>query len=146
MNIVIDTNIWISFLIGKVLKKLKELIFEEKVTILTSHEQIEELITVLKRRKFKKYFSNNDIEEILYLVYKICQVVEIKEKVSVCRDKKDNFILDIAINGGADYIITGDYDLLALNPYRGIKIISFSEFEKINLSFNLQPNKLYQRD
>lgn len=131
MKIVIDTNIWISFLIGKTLKKLKDLIFEEKVIILTSEEQIEEVIAVLQRNKFKKYFNNNDIEELLYLIYKTCKIVDIKERVNICRDKKDNFILDIAINGKADYIVTGDKDLLILSSFRGTKIITFSEYDNI---------------
>ncbi len=62
MKIVIDTNLWISFLIGKILKGLKDLIFDKRITILTSDEHLEELFSVLKRPKFKKYFTHEDIE------------------------------------------------------------------------------------
>jgi hypothetical protein len=131
VKIVIDTNVWISFLIGKILGNLKNYILDEKIRVITSEEQIEELVSVLRRPKFKEYFTESDIEELLFLVYKTCQFVEIKENVNDCRDKRDNFILEIAINGEADYIITGDQDLMVLNPYRGTRILSFHDFEDI---------------
>ncbi|MBA7530017.1 hypothetical protein ES705_22220 [subsurface metagenome] len=129
MKIVIDTNLWISFLIGKILKGLKDSIFDKRITILTSDEHLEELFSVLKRPKFKKYFTHEDIEKLSYLLDKTGVVVEIQDKVEVCRDRKDNFLIDIAINGGADFIITGDDDLLVLNPFRGISIVKVKEFE-----------------
>lgn len=131
MKIVIDTNIWISFLIGKILGNLKNYIFDGKIQIITSEEQIEEIVSVLRRPKFKEYFTESDIEELLFLVYKTYQFVEIKENVNDCRDKRDNFILEIAINSEADYIITGDQDLMVLNPYRGTQILSFHDFEDV---------------
>jgi len=54
VKIVIDTNIWISFLIGKILKNLKEHIFNEKIEIITSEEQIKEILTVLRRIFYRK--------------------------------------------------------------------------------------------
>ncbi len=57
-------------------------------------------------------------------------MVEIVEKVRVCRDPKDDKILDLAINGQATYIVSGDKDLLVLNPFRGVKIVSAEEFLK----------------
>jgi hypothetical protein len=128
---VIDTNIWISFLIGKLLSGLDNYIVDGFLEVVLSDEQLEEITTVLRRPKFRRYFSTNDIEELLSLIYKSVQIVEVHHTIKDCRDEKDNFILETAIHGGADYIVTGDKDLLALNPYRDKTIIGFREFEGI---------------
>jgi hypothetical protein len=128
---VIDTNIWISFLIGKLLAGLDDYILDGLLEVVISDEQLEEITNVLSRPKFRKHFSIDDIEEFLSLLYKSAQIVEVHHTIKDCRDEKDNFILETAIRGKADYIVTGDKDLLVLNPYRGKKIIGFREFEGI---------------
>lgn len=62
---------------------------------------------------------------------KITITVETKHEITDCRDIKDNFILEMAVNGKVDYIITGDKDLLIMSPYKGINIITYKEFEDI---------------
>jgi uncharacterized protein len=128
---VIDTNIWISFLIGKLLAGLDDYILDGLLEVVTSDEQLEEITTVLKRPKFRRHFSTDDIEEFLSLLYKSARIVELHHTIKDCRDEKDNFLLETAIRSKADYIVTGDKDLLVLNPYRGRKIIGFKEFEGI---------------
>ena len=132
IKIVIDTNIWVSFLIGKALSGLEGLLLK-KVKVMTSDEQINEIISVLKRPKFKKYFSDDDIIELLTILFKVSEAVIIEHTIHDCRDEKDNFILETALKGNADIIITGDKDLLDLNPYKGIKIINYREFESLIL-------------
>ena len=131
MKAVIDTNIWISFLIGKLLAGLDDYILDGLFEVVISDEQLEEITTVLRRSKFRKHFSADDIDELLSLLYKSVRIVTIHHTITDCRDAKDNFILETAIRGLADYIITGGKDLLVLNPYRGKKIIGFREFEDI---------------
>lgn len=131
MKAVIDTNIWISFLIGKLLAGLDDYILDGLLEVVVSDEQIEEITTVLRRPKFRKQFSADDIEEFLSLICKTAVIVEVHHSIKDCRDEKDNFILETAIRGRTDYIVTGDKDLLVLNPYRGKKIIGFREFENI---------------
>ena len=131
MKAVIDTNIWISFLIGKLLSGLDDYILDGLLEVVISDEQLEEIATVLRRPKFRQYFSADDIEEFLALLYKSARIVELQHTIKDCRDEKDNFLLETAIRGKADYIVTGDRDLLVLNPYRGKEIIGFKEFEGI---------------
>jgi uncharacterized protein len=128
---VIDTNIWVSFLIGKLLAGLDDYILDGLLEVVISDEQLEEIATVLRRPKFRKHFSSDDIEEFLSLIYKTSVIVDIHYAIKDCRDDKDNFILETAIRGRVDYIVTGDKDLLVMNPYRGRKIIEFREFENI---------------
>jgi len=118
---VIDTNIWISFLIGKLLAGLNDYILAGPLDVVISDEQLDEITTVLRRPKFRKHFSTDDIEEFLSLIYKTAVIVEVHHTIKDCRDEKDNFILETALRGKADYIVTGDKDLLVLNPFRGKK-------------------------
>jgi putative PIN family toxin of toxin-antitoxin system len=128
---VIDTNIWISFLISNLLKGFDALILSGKIAIITSEEQLNEIIEVLHRPKFRKHISEDDISEFLAILYKTAKIVKTGNEIKDCRDMKDNFILEIAMAGNASVIVTGDKDLLELNPYRGKKIVTPKEFELI---------------
>lgn len=128
IRVVIDTNVWIGFLIGKTLSGLSQAIITDEVRILFSEELFDELLEVLQRPKFKKYFSHKDITELISLLSLKTEQVEITEHFHDCRDLKDNFLLDLCISGNADYLITGDDDLLVLNPFRGIQIVNYRSF------------------
>ena len=130
IRVVVDTNIWIGFLIGKALSGLSEAL-NDRIRILFSEELFDELVEVLQRPKFKKYFSQNDIMELISLIHLKTERIEIKERFEDCRDPKDNFLLDLCVSGDADYLITGDDDLLALNPFRGVEIINYRNFREI---------------
>ncbi len=131
IRVVIDTNIWIGFLIGKILSGLSEAIINNKIRILFSEELFDELVEVLQQPKFKKYFSQNDIAEMISLIHLKTDRIEIKEQFEECRDPKDNFLLDLCISGKADYLITGDNDLLVMNPFHGVEIVNYRQFREI---------------
>ena len=131
MRVVFDTNIWISYLIGKTLKELDDVILNKKITILFSDELLDEFITVLRRPKFHKYFSEEQIQELISILSLRIESIEINQKFNDCRDKKDNFLLDLCVSGRADYLITGDNDLLELNPFHGTHIIDIKSFQKL---------------
>ncbi len=131
IRLVIDTNIWIGFLIGKTLSGLSEALINDKIRVLFSEELFEELVEVLQRPKFKKYFSQHDISELISLIHLKTELIEIRERFDVCRDPKDNFLLELCVSGNADYLLTGDDDLLVLNPFRDVKIISYRNFREI---------------
>ena len=109
-----DTNIWISFLIGKELSGLDALLVARKAVVLFSDQLFEELLEVLHRPKFQRYFSPADIRELIELVNQCSEWVEVVHSCDACRDGKDNFLLDLCLSGSADYLITGDGDLLDL--------------------------------
>ncbi len=83
---------------------------------------------MLARKRFDKYISED--ERMLFLEALTREVVpiEIIEAVSECRDVKDNKFLEVAVNGDADCIVSGDGDLLVLNPFRGIPILIPKDF------------------
>ncbi|OGU56803.1 MAG: putative toxin-antitoxin system toxin component, PIN family [Ignavibacteria bacterium GWF2_33_9] len=130
-RIILDTNLWISFLITQDFDFLDNLIVSGKIKLIFSKELIEEFISVASRPKFKKYFSLNEIEEILALFDSYGEIVEVWTNINLCRDPKDNFLLNLAIDSKAPYLITGDSDLLEIKEIEGTKIITYNELIKI---------------
>jgi putative PIN family toxin of toxin-antitoxin system len=127
-RIVLDTNLWISFLITKDFTKLDKLLLSGKYILIFSNELLDEFIEVAKRPKMRKYFSQNDLENILESVHKFAEFVDVKSEVMLCRDKKDNFLLSLCIDGKADYLLTGDADLLLLKKVKKCSIITIKIF------------------
>ncbi len=97
-------------------------------TILMSEALIEELREVLSRPRFDRYATRVEREEFLRRLIREAETIEIIETVRACRDPEDDKILELAVNGRANYIVTGDDDLLDLNPFRGIAIVRPAEF------------------
>ena len=130
-KVIVDSNIWISFLIGKCLKNLQEYIDSQTVLIVTCNEQIQELTEVFKKPKIKKYFTQEQIREFLELLNESSVNVVIKTKTELCRDLKDNYLISLAIDSNANFLITGDKDLLILNKVKNTQMIKFNDFEKM---------------
>lgn len=130
-KIIIDTNLWVSWLISDKYIKLDNIFLADKVELLYSKELIEEYIEVIHRPKIQKYFKKSliEIEDIITGILSIyaCEI-EIKTEIDICRDKKDNFLLSLAIDGKADYLITGDKDLLELKNIQKTKIVTIKDF------------------
>ena len=134
MKIIIDTNIWISFFISKSFNKLREILLNNSIEIIFSVELSEEIKSVINREKFKKVINKEIVDEILNLIILRCRFYNIQQSVDLCRDKNDNFLLELANISKADYLITGDYDLLDMCRYRGTEIIKWKNFiEKLFL-------------
>ncbi len=130
-RIIIDTNLWISFLITRNFKKLDERVKKKRVRIYFSLESIDEFLTVANRPKFRKYFSKVDVEKLIDLFDVYGEVVEVRSKVDLCRDRKDNFLLALSRDSQANYLITGDQDLLELKAFEGTKIIKMADYLRV---------------
>ncbi len=72
-------------------------------------------------KRFDKYISLEERNEFLVSLVRDSDLIEITESVRACRDPDDDRILELAVNGAAAYIITGDSDLLVMNPFRGCR-------------------------
>ena len=130
-KVIVDTNIWISFLIGKNLKGFQEYIDSQSIIIVTCDEQIQELAEVFKKPKIKKYFTAEQIENFFELLDESSVKVDLKSKTDLCRDLKDNYLISLAIDSNADFLITGDNDLIVLNKVENTNMIKFNDFETI---------------
>ena len=101
-------------------------------TILVSAALAQELQDVLNRPRFDRYVTREERDEFLMAFMREAELVEITETVEVCRDPKDDRILELAVGGNADCIVTGDDDLLTLNPFRGIAIVMPADFLRVS--------------
>ena len=127
-TIILDTNLWISFLISKKYNQIDDLITARKIQLIFSTELLQEFIAVTRRPKFEKYFSKTDIEEIIKLLEYHGKLVETNSYTSICRDLKDNFLLNLALDSQADYLLTSDEDLLVLKNIKHTSICTWSDF------------------
>lgn len=131
MRLILDTNLWISFLISSKYDKLDELLINQETKLLFSHQLLEEFITVSKRPKLRKYFSRDELEDLLETIDEVAEFINVTTEISECRDPKDNFLLSLAVDGKADYLLTGDKDLLVLKKIGNTEIKTISEFFNI---------------
>lgn len=127
ISIILDTNLWISFLISNDYKSLDKILFG-KAELIFSRELLEEFIEVVSRPKFQNYFSAENIRELLDFILEQASFVDVKSDIQICRDTKDNFLLSLAKDSQANYLITGDKDLLVLKSIENTKILSLSDF------------------
>lgn len=128
IKVIIDTNLWISFLIGKQLASLKSLLVEGTIQPVFSQQLLDEITIVTQKPKLQKYFSSEKVIDLIVFLESIGLLVEIKSSVLLCRDVKDNYLLALAKDSQADYLITGDEDLLILDSFEGTVILTYQSF------------------
>ena len=129
MRVVIDTNVWVSRLLiaGSVPARAVDAALA-RFEVVVSEASVEELADVLSREKFDRYVSPQDREEFLRRLLQVTTVVPVLSEITDSGDPKDNRFLALALDSGSGCIVSGDDHLLALNPWRGIEIISPEEF------------------
>lgn len=129
MKIIVDTNLWISFLIGKRLSCLLEFISNENVEIVVSRELLDEITNVALRPKFVKYFPKEHFAMLWDFMVQETTLYNIDNISARCRDPKDDYLLELALVSGADYLITGDNDLLSVEKIGSCQIVTVMEFD-----------------
>ena len=129
LRFVIDTNTLVSsILIASSVPDRAVKLIRHSGIVLISVATIEELQKVMNRPKFDKYVDPEIRSEFIVQLTQQSELVEINESILACRDSKDDKFLEVAVNGKADYLITGDRDLLVLHPFQDIQIITPSAF------------------
>ena len=128
IKVIIDTNLWISFLIGKQLKSLKSLLVEQIIQPILSEQLLQEIVLVTQRPKLQKYFPQSKVNELIDFLQIIGLSIDIRSEVLLCRDEKDNYLLALAKDSQADFLITGDKDLLVLQQFESTKILTYQQF------------------
>jgi putative PIN family toxin of toxin-antitoxin system len=126
-KVILDTNLWISFLITKDFSFIDNFLEKGKLELVFSEELMHEFITVASRPKFQKYFSDKDIKELLRLIGNYGILIKVTSEIDLCRDIKDNFLLNLAIDSNADYLVTGDQDLLGIKEIEKTEILTIKE-------------------
>jgi putative PIN family toxin of toxin-antitoxin system len=126
-RIIIDTNLWISYLLTRN-AKLDRLLRDNIVTLLFSQELIMEFIDVARRPKFRKYFSGSDLDSLLVSISTKAIFIEVFTSIDISPDSKDNFLLALARDGKATHLITGDKALLSLKKFGKTKIVTITDY------------------
>jgi hypothetical protein len=128
LRIIIDTNLWISFIITKKYTLLDSYLFFKEAILLFSEELIDEINQTIQKPKLKKIFGKEALEEMLSRFDPFIELIEVKSTIDVCRDPNDNFLLELSKDGRADFLLTGDKDLLDLRKFDKTKITTISSF------------------
>jgi uncharacterized protein len=124
-RIVIDTNVLISGLFSTT--STPALAVEKAVTkaqLVATMETLRELIEKLHSPKFDRYLPRERRDALLERVASLVEIIDVLQTIRASRDPEDDKFLEAAVNGRADVIVTGDRDLLDLNPFRGIAILT----------------------
>ena len=129
-RVIFDSNIWISFAIGKRLKELSRALSHPKVEVFVCQKLMWEVRVTTNKPKLLKYISQ-DRQKMLLELMQACKSVNIEEQIAISRDPNDDYLLDLAATAVADFLVTGDNDLLILKKYYNTNIVSFNSFMEV---------------
>ena len=123
-----DTNVLVSGLImlGKP-RELLSMISRREATLVLSKEILNEFMKVTRRKNLTEYATEEQVERFVESLERIAEFVEPESHLEVADDAKDDIVINAAIDGEADLIVSGDHHLLSLKEFRGIKIVSVDE-------------------
>ena len=128
MKVMFDSNLWISFMIGKRLSSLAEVLCRHDVEVYVSEQLLDEIRGIIAREKFDKLISAETRYYFFEMVYDVCLFTDITvEAKSDIRDPKDLYLLSMAESVPVDYIVSGDRDLTDMKQHAGIPILKYSE-------------------
>lgn len=136
LKIILDTNLFISFLINDDIQFLTELFRLEKIDLIVSKELIDEISRVACRPKFSKFINKEQVDTIVHLISNFGIKVDVTSDVTICRDKNDNYLLALAKDSNADFLLTGDKDLLLLHKFDNTFIVKINEFKQLMKNFS----------
>jgi putative PIN family toxin of toxin-antitoxin system len=102
----------------------------EQGQLIASTATLRELAAKLLSPKLDPYVLRARREALLLHLAPLVEIVEIVQEFHACRDHDDDKFLDVAVNGRADMLVSGDADLLALNPFRGVPILTPAAYLK----------------
>jgi len=129
VRVVIDTNILVSAMLSSRSVSGQTVRWAAQTYILLASEAtMAEAEDVLQRPKFDALVSRAARAEFLVRYREAVKFIPIVSRIKICRDARDDKFLDLAIDGNAGMIVTGDDDLLVLNPFRGVRIVTPRQF------------------
>ena len=128
-SVIIDTNLWISFLLTKKFDFIGKLLDNGSVELIFCNELLAELLEVTNRPKLRKFFTTEDWMLIFEIIESHAAYIPVVSSVTLCRDDKDNFLLSLAKDAKVNFLITGDNDLLVLKTFEATQIVTIAEFQ-----------------
>lgn len=132
VKIILDTNWYISATINRKSRRvLYEILTNPDLQVIYSQEILQEYLEVIRRARFRKFVSKRQVLRFINLILPKMSEVFITTSVQISRDKDDDYLLAMALENNAQFLITGDLDLLVLKQIGNTKIITMSEFQII---------------
>jgi len=125
---VFDVNIWLRYFISGKAEKIIDMIEDNDVFFYRSAELTSELIDVINRPKFAKYFPNGTKEHILF-VEQVAELFLTQTVFDQCADPKDNYLFDLAYQSNSDFLVSGDKKVLAVPVEQPLKVLSLPAFK-----------------
>lgn len=130
MKVILDCNIWISFLLSKQDCLLRRMLMDTRFDIYICDELLAEIVNVARRDKIRKRVSEAELQQLLKIIDAFCEKTTIDHIAeSIIRDPKDLYLLSLAETIDADYIVSGDKDLTDLNQHLRTRIIKLADFK-----------------
>lgn len=102
--------------------------------VLLSLATLAELYDVLHRKQFRRYIDEEDARSFVAALARESELIDVDVQIKTCRDPKDDKFLEVAVSGRATHLITGDTDLLVLDPFQGVRILSPQEFLDLGIA------------
>jgi len=128
IRVIFDTNIWISFTIGKRLDVLTNILLSGRFDIFICEEIISEYLAVVQREGLAKFVTSERVSETIDLIEIFTTKRKVKSKIKLSRDPNDDFLLAFSSDTNADYLVSGDKDLLVVKKYNNTLIVDFATF------------------
>ena len=130
MKVILDCNIWISFLLSRQECLLRRMLMDTRFDIYICEELLAEIVNVARRDKIRKRVSEAELQQLLKIIDAFCEKTTIDHIAeSIIRDPKDLYLLSLAETIDADYIVSGDKDLTDLNQHLRTRIIKLVDFK-----------------
>ena len=130
MKVILDCNIWISFLLSRQDCLLRRMLMDTRFDIYICDELLAEIVNVARRDKIRKRVSEAELQQLLKIIDAFCEKTTIDHIAeSIIRDPKDLYLLSLAETIDADYIVSGDKALTDLNQHLRTRIIKLADFK-----------------
>lgn len=132
MRVIVDSNVWISFLLGFQKEMMQSMLSNEHIEIFACPQLLAEIRDVTNRPKIRSRVEERDIEQLFSIIRLYCTIATISQRATAdIRDSKDLYLLSLSESIHADYIISGDNDLLSLCEHKKARIVSPAQFRMI---------------
>ena len=132
MKVIIDSNVWISFLLGFQKELMHDVLVDERIDVYVCAQLMREIQDVATRPKIQSRINETDVEQLLRLIKVYCMSADVKQHAMAhVRDENDKYLLSLAQTINADYIVTGDNDLIVLEKYNNTQIVTPAQFKSI---------------
>ena len=128
-RLIVDVNIWISDLMASDFRARTKMFFKPENLLVVSEELFDELDSAIHKPYPAKRINRAEYAKLVSILRNNAELIDVHSIVEVCRDPNDNFLLALAKDGNADYLITGDGDLLVLETFEKTKIVKLTDFE-----------------